>query len=127
MSKRKVLIVDDDEDLARTTKTLLENAGPYDVCVENNPKSALRTAQEFRPDIILLDVIMPDMDGGEVAEVIREDARLKKTPILFLTSIVGKGEAAAHEGLIGNEEVLAKPATTEELLEAIEKLLAQRE
>ena len=127
MSKRKVLIVDDDGDLTSATRTMLENSGRYDVCVENNPKSALRTAQEFRPDIILLDEIMPDMDGGAVAAAIRQDAHLKRTPILFWTSIVGKEEAAEHEGLIGNEEVLAKPTTAEELIEAIEKLFAERE
>jgi CheY-like chemotaxis protein len=121
MSKRKVLIVDDDADVSRVTKLMLEHTGPYDVRVENNPKLALRVALDFHPDVILLDVIMPERDGGTVAAELRQDEQLKNTPIVFLTAIVGKHEVASHKGLIGNVEVLAKPATIQNLIATIEK------
>lgn len=125
MAKRKVLIVDDEMEMLRSVKMGLESMGPYDVHIQNKPELAVRTVEEVRPDIILLDVIMPGMDGGMVAAQIREDERITKTPIVFLTSILGKTEAAVHQGIIGNEEVLAKPTTVEEIIAVIERVLSK--
>ena len=126
MSKRKVLIVDDDANVAWVTKLVLERTGTYDVRTESNPKLALRAAQDFHPDVVLLDVIMPGRDGGTVAAEIRLDERLKNTPIIFLTAIVGKDEAASREGPGGDTAMLAKPATGAQLMAAIEKSLSDR-
>ncbi len=122
-AKRRVLIVDDNVMISRLLKSTLEGTGSYQVLVENEPRRACLVARDFRPDIVLLDVIMPEMDGGTVASKMRQDPDLKDTPVIFLTSILGKDEAVAKGGMIGDDPVLAKPVTATELLAAIDKAL----
>ena len=125
MARKKVLVVDDDKNLARVTQLTLEQSGLYDVRVVNQPGIAARTAKEFLPDLILMDVIMPDMDGGTVAAQIREDQRLKNIPIIFFTSMVDKNETREHNGIIGTEQFLAKPTSIPILLEAVRKAIGE--
>ena len=87
---------------------------------ENHARAAFQTAREFRPDLILLDVMMPEMDGGAVAAQIQEDPLLKGTPIVFLTAIVSKEETKGHEAHIGGLDYLAKPVDLAELTRVIE-------
>ena len=94
----------------------------YDIREENNPARALETARAFKPDLILLDVMMPHFDGGDVAAQIRADARLKNLPIIFLTAMVTKTETEAR-ALLGGYPFIAKPVTPERLVENIEKHL----
>jgi len=122
--KKRILIIDDDEPLSQLTGSALEQSGLYEVRIENRPTLARKAAEEFMPDLILLDVIMPEIDGGTVASQLRERRLLKDIPIIFLTSVVGKKEAAAHEGTIGKEHFLAKPVTIAELLEAVRSTIA---
>src|SRR5262245_58412910 len=82
--KRRILIVDDDADSTHLVKILLERSGPYFVLEENDPTKAYQTAHDFKPDVILLDIIMPKMDGGELATQIEADRELHHTPIIFL-------------------------------------------
>jgi len=121
--QRKVLIVDDSEELANTLKLALEQSGDYKVRVETDPTRAKQAALDLIPDIILMDVIMPGMDGGMVVAEIREDERMKSTPVIFLTSILDKGEANQHGGRIGHDPVLAKPVTMSELTRRMKDLL----
>ena len=123
MTKKKILVVDDDKALSRMVKLGLEQTGRYEVRVENDARNALAAALSFRPDLMLLDVIMPDKDGGTVASEIRQDKNLKNTPVIFLTSILGKDEAADRGGKLGKEPVLAKPVSADELLKKIEECL----
>jgi DNA-binding response OmpR family regulator len=124
--KRKILIVDDDIRLSHTVQMLLDREGRFETRVENSALRARQTAREFLPDLIVLDVIMPDKDGGAVAAEIREDALLARVPVIFLTSIVDRNEAAVRGSRLGNDPVLAKPVTIAELLAQIEKSLARR-
>jgi DNA-binding response OmpR family regulator len=126
MAKRRILIVDDDRNLSHTLKMSLEESGPYDIAVENDPRKAKNAALKHHPEIILLDVIMPGIDGGTVASEMRQDERLKTIPIIFLTSIVDKNEVALKGGFIGSDPVLAKPITAAELIIHIEQCLAER-
>ncbi len=66
MKKKKILVVDDERGFTKMVKLNLEANGNYDVKIQNNPLEALQTAVEFKPDVILLDVIMPDMEGPDV-------------------------------------------------------------
>lgn len=84
---RRVLVVDNNSDTTRLIKVLLENNGDYFVLEENDSTKAHQTARNFRPDVILLDVAMPDTDGGEVAAQIQGDPKLRGTPIIFLTAL----------------------------------------
>ncbi|MDI6774304.1 MAG: response regulator [Verrucomicrobiota bacterium] len=124
--KTKILIVDDDVALSQTLKAGLEQSGIYHARVENSLRKAKLAALDFQPDILLLDVIMPDKDGGMVAAEMREDSRLKDIPVMFLTSIVGKDEAKAMGGKTGDDPVLAKPVTVAEVAAGIEKLMRNR-
>ncbi len=121
--KIRILMIDDDVRLSKTVKMLLTRTGRFDVCVENNPLKATEAALAFHPDLILLDVIMPYKDGGTVAGEIREVAALSNVPVIFLTSILDKDEAAVKGNTIGNDPVLAKPVTTQELIQEIDRVL----
>lgn len=123
--KRRILIVDDDANSTHLVKILLERSGPYLVLEENDATKADQTAHNFKPDVILLDIIMPKMDGGELATQIEADRELHDTPIIFLTALVTHGEA--KRGLhIQGHPLVAKPISIPELIEAIEKHLPAR-
>ena len=121
--KRRILIVDNDRDSTHLVKILLEKTGWYSVLEENDATSAHLSAQNFRPDLILLDVMMPGTDGGEVAAQIEGDPDLQRTPIIFLTALVTKAEANAGLRIQGHR-FLAKPVNIPELITAIEENLA---
>ena len=123
--KRRILIVDDDANSTHLVKILLERSGPYIVLEENDPTKADQTAHNFKPDVILLDIIMPKMDGGELATQIEADRELHDTPIIFLTALVTHGEAKGGLHIQGHPFV-AKPISIPELIDAIEKHLPAR-
>ena len=120
--KRRILIVDDDANSTHLVKILLERSGPYLVLEENDPTKADQTAHSFKPDVILLDIVMPKIDGGELATQIEADCELRDTPIIFLTALVTHGEAKSGLHIQGHPFV-AKPISIPELIEAIEKHL----
>ena len=123
--KRRILIVDNDRNTTHLVKVLLEKTGQYLVLEENNSTKAYRSALMFRPDLILLDVVMPIKDGGEIAAQIRADPELQNTPIIFLTALVTPSEAKAGVHIDGNP-FLAKPINIQELIRSIdEHLFAQ--
>jgi CheY-like chemotaxis protein len=121
MAKKRILLVDDEKSLTSLLKLNLEETGNYDVRVENWPEDALAAAREFKPDLVLLDIIMPRMPGGNVAALIDNDPQLKGTPIVFLTAAIRKHQVEDHEGVICDHPCLAKPATVEEVIAMIEK------
>jgi CheY-like chemotaxis protein len=121
MSKKRVLLVDDEKSFTNLLKLNLEDTGNYDVRVENWAEDAIAAAREFKPDIILLDIIMPRLPGGNVAALIKEDAALKDTPIVFLTAAVRKHQVEENDGIICDHPCLAKPATVEMVIDMIEK------
>lgn len=123
MNKKKILIVDDEENFTKLVKLNLEYGGRYKVMTENSAKSAFNSVRMFKPDLILLDVIMPDMDGGSVANQIKSDEDLKDIPVVFLTAIVTKNEASSRNDVVAGRPFLAKPVTKEQLIDCIEKNL----
>jgi CheY-like chemotaxis protein len=124
--KRRILIVDNDTNATHLVRILLEKTGQYLVLEENNSTKAYRSARIFRPDLILLDVIMPIRDGGEIAAQIRADPELQNTPIIFLTALVTPSEAKAGVHIDGHP-FLAKPINIQELIRTVdEHLFAQQ-
>ena len=121
--KRKILIVDDEPGFTKIVKMTLEASGAYEVRELNDPSAALAVARQFSPDLILLDITMPELDGGDVISQLRADPALIKVPVLFVTATVRKSEASAHNGLIGGEFFLAKPVSAEVLIRTIEEHL----
>jgi len=121
--KKKILLVDDEATIGQLFKNRLESTGAYEVRVETKGTNALSATQAFRPDLIFLDIMMPDMEGSEVALQIKGDPGLKNTPIIFLTAAVTHEEVRSKGGMIGSQTFLAKPWDTRELMECIERHL----
>jgi len=118
--KKKILVVDDESRITRMIQRNLEVTGNYQVETENDSGNALAVARNFEPDLAILDVMMPGMDGGEVLAAFREDPKLHHMPVIFLTAIVTQ-EETGHQGKeIGGRFFLAKPVKTADLIAAIE-------
>ncbi len=122
--KPKILIIDDEGDLCRMIKLNLEKTGKLEVLTATNGAEGMRVAREARPNLIFLDIMMPGMDGGEVAERLLEDESTRSIPIIFLTAAIRKDEVEEKQGTIGGREFMAKPVQTAELLKKIESVLA---
>jgi len=120
---KKILVVDDEASLTRLVKANLERTGRFVVRTENQGARAIEAARQFQPDLIFLDVMMPDMGGDEIAEALREDPQLRNIPHVFLTAIVTRDETPPTGSQIGGHLFLAKPVKTEELIATIEKVL----
>ncbi len=120
MIKKKILAVDDEEGITRMLKRNLESTGRYDVRTENSGSAALAALSQFLPDLILMDFMMPGMDGGEVAGKIKEDQRFSQIPIVFLSAIVKKDETKPTGSNIGGLMFLAKPVRLDDLITCIE-------
>ncbi len=119
--KRKVLIIDDEASFAELVKLNLEERGDYEVLIENDATNSLNTVLRHQPEVILLDIIMPGMEGPDVLNVIRHNDQAKGIPVIFLTATVRPEEVEAQEGVIGGHSFIAKPGSVEELLKGIEQ------
>ncbi len=120
MKKKRILLIDDEPSFTRMLKLNLEETGAYEVREENRGRFGLDAARQFNPDLIFLDIVMPDMSGGEVVYQIEADRDVKNTPIVFLTAAAKKNE---DEGIIGGRTIIAKPVTVEEVIDCIERTL----
>ena len=121
MNKKRIFIVDDESGFTRLLKLTLEKTGNFEVVEENDGTKAWLKAREFKPDIIFLDIVMPKIDGGDVAQQIRSDPMLAKIPIIFLTAIVSRTETT-HD--IGGFPFLSKPVSLDAITRCIAEHLA---
>lgn len=121
MAKKKILIVDDEETYARMMKLVLEQTGLYEVEYESKALNAVAKARAFNPDMVLLDVVMPDLDGGDVATRIHAVPQLKDVPIVFLTALVGEKESRKGPVARAGALFLGKLASDADLFKCIEK------
>ena len=120
MSKKKILIIDDEKNFTEVVGINLEATGEYEVKMETDPNNALPAARQFRPDLILLDVIMGKKEGPDVAIEFKNDPLLERIPIVFLTATVTQKEVDDEGGMIGGHSFVAKPSSLETLLYVIE-------
>jgi CheY-like chemotaxis protein len=127
LRKAKILVIDDEEDICHFTKSVLERTGKFEVAVSTDSARGLALAKAEHPDLIILDVNMPNMDGGEIAQVLREFKSTCDIPIIFLTALLKKDEVEDKAGKIGAHTYIAKPASAQELIEKIESALKIRE
>lgn len=123
MGRKRILLVDDEVTFSRVLKVYLEETGGYIVRAESSGAAGLAAAREFRPDLILADIIMPDMDGGDMASQIKADPATAQIPVIFLTAVVSRDEVRANHGLIGNQLFVAKPVDGQEIVGHIEHFL----
>ena len=123
MRKRRILLVDDEVSITRGLAIYLTEVGDCDVLVENAGSRAVAAARHFRPDLIFLDIVMPDADGGTLAAEIKGDPILQKTPIVFLTALVSQHETHGQEKQIGGYPFLAKPVDPDTVLEYVDRFV----
>ena len=121
--KIRVLVIDDEASFTKMVKLNLETTGRHLVQAVNESRRAIDVARNFRPHVILLDVVMPEMDGGDVANNLRTRTATKNIPIIFVSAMVSQRESRAGFYESGGEHFLAKPVTTETLCGAIDKVL----
>jgi CheY-like chemotaxis protein len=126
--KAKIMLIDDDADFIESTKMVLEKHS-YEVLMANNGDEGLRKVKQNKPDLILLDIIMPATDGFAVAKKLKEDPGLSGIPVIMLTSFSSKGVGTSiprGKGYeLDAEDYLEKPVTPENLLAAVKKHLKQ--
>ena len=119
VSKKTILIIDDEEDFCYFIKLNLEQTGNFEVLTASNGTDGISIAQRYQPDLILLDIIMPNMTGTQVAEVLRNDRATKDIPIIFVTAIVKRGEVGARDYQFGGNYFVFKPVKLDELINEI--------
>ena len=121
MSKKKILIVEDEIMLLETMKMRLEFAG-YEVVLSENGKDGAFKAISEKPDIILADLMLPELSGFEMIKIIRSNSDLKNTPILVVSAL-GRGEDIKKATAAGANDYIIKPYDVDVLLEKIEDLI----
>ncbi len=121
--KRKVLIVDDDEDLVELMKEVFEADGRLDIRTANNGFGAGMLVKEFRPDLVILDVMLPDINGKEVCVRVRNDPSLDDVKIICISGMVEQDKVADLKAA-GANHFMQKPFTVEKLLERSCELLS---
>jgi CheY-like chemotaxis protein len=124
--KKRILLIDDEEDFCFFVKLNLEKTGRFKVLTTTNGADGLIIASRERPDLILLDIIMPEMGGGQVAELLLENPKTRNIPVLFITAIASRREVQSQEGVIGGRNFIAKPVTPEELMAKIDGIFKRK-
>ena len=123
--KQKILIIDDEEDFCHFVKLNLERTGKFEVLAASQAQAGISLAMVNQPDLILLDILMPDMDGSHVAENLLLEPTTKNIPIVFLTALAQKKEVESAEGVIGGRTFIAKPVNPQELIARIDMVLGK--
>jgi two-component system, OmpR family, response regulator len=118
--KKRILVVDDEPSITRMLKLNLEQTGDYQVAMENDARRALAAAEQLQPDLMLLDVMMPGLDGGNLAGQLQASPKLKGVPIVFLTAAVTRNEVRERDGFVGGLPFLAKPVSIEHVLACLQ-------
>ena len=118
---KKILIVDDEPNIVKMVVSRLQANG-YDVLSAHGGKEGLEKCKLYKPDAVILDIMMPDIDGTAVAEKLKEDPDTSSIPILFLTAAVRSSELPNNQK-IGGHYILAKPFIAEELLRMLKRIL----
>lgn len=116
-----ILVIDDEPEITEIIEAFLDNAG-YGVRVENAPGNALEIAKEYKPDLILLDIMMPGTDGYQICNRIKEDPAMANTPVIFLTGKDSKDDQG-RSFQVGGDMFIKKPFSCERLLEIVNIVL----
>jgi DNA-binding response OmpR family regulator len=126
VSPIKVLAVDDEERLLELVESLLTLKGDFQVSTASNGEEALTKVKEEQPDVILLDVVMPQMDGPTLAHKLRESSSTADIPIIFLTGLVESAPTDYHGPELGGQLYLSKPFDSEDLFKIIDLALERK-
>lgn len=125
MDKTRVMIVDDEEDFIKITKLNLEETGQYEVLALSTAKDIISQAHIFRPDVILLDILMPAIGGIEACEMLNNDSIGRGIPIIIVSALA-KQQDKLKAYRLGIVEYVVKPIEKEQLIAKIEKALQDK-
>jgi len=125
VSKTRILVVDDEQDFIWLLKLNLESTGHYTVRTERSPANVLAMAREFRPDVIVLDALLPGENGYEIAARLHATAELRDVPVLFLTASVARARGPEPMRKFAGHRFLSKPVTVQDLVAGIEACLRE--
>jgi len=126
--RKKILLIDDEEDFCFFVRQNLECTGEFEVITANRGEEGINLAREKKPDLILLDIVMPKMMGEDVAAALANDPKTKNIPLVFLTAQVTKDEIGIESiKEIGGNLFIAKPVDTERLVSSIKTVLGSKE
>ena len=117
MDVKKIMIVDDEEDFCHFVKQNLEIEGEYQVAACNESTQAVERVQQFKPDLILLDILMPGLSGSEIPKQLKSRQETKMIPLLFLTALSLEKES---------DEYVLKPVSMNDLRDRIEQVLSRK-
>jgi DNA-binding response OmpR family regulator len=120
-AKSKILVIDDEPEITEIVQAFLVNAG-YMVKIENSSTAGMESAKSFKPDLILLDIMMPVMDGYEVCGKLKKDPQTMGIPVLFLTGKDAKDDAGMSFKA-GGDLFIKKPFSCERLLNMVKVVL----
>ena len=119
----KILVIDDEKDVVKVLVARLTEQG-YEVSFAFNGEGAFIEIERNKPDLIILDIMLPGMGGNEIAGKLREKPATRKIPIIFLSALQRKEEEKEQDGIVGGNVILAKPFDLDVLLKKIrEKIL----
>jgi len=125
--KKRILVVDDEPEFTNVLRQSLESHGYYEVREENDAENARAAAREFDPDVVLLDIMMPEMEGSEVAAVLKQDPLTRDVPVIFLTALVSRDDAPTGSCSSGGHTFLPKDIRLEKLIRCIEDKIAHQQ
>jgi CheY-like chemotaxis protein len=121
----KILVVDDSEIDLEILQAQLEGLGFQNIIRCSDSRDANRLARQHRPDLILLDIMMPELTGGEVRELLKENPETREIPVIYISAIIKKKEQTSFEGFAGGQIIIAKPYYAEEISKAINSALGK--
>jgi DNA-binding response OmpR family regulator len=125
MDKRRILVIDDEKGFTHLVKATLEATGNFEVITASGGREGLRLSLEKKPDLILLDILMPDMDGFTVLKKLKEDSKTMEIPVIML-SARGDEEFKLKSTELYDEDYITKPISTEDLKTRIENVLKRK-
>lgn len=121
MNKKKILVVEDELTSQQLIQFHLNNTEEYEVKILADGRQTLAVANKYSPDLILLDIIIPETSGIEISRELASEANLKDIPVVFITSLVTEDEVASQDGIFYDRPCLAKPITKDKLLNCVRK------
>lgn len=125
IKRAKILIIDDEEDICAHLKSILGRTGKFQVWATTHPAEGIALAKSNHPDLILLDLIMPEMDGTQVAESLHDDPSTKDILIVFSSVLADPRFIERHGGVVGGHPFISKFVVKEELIARLEALLQE--
>lgn len=122
--KPKILIIDDEKDVCIYLRSILARTQKFEVWATTSPTKGIALAKSKHPDLILLDIIMSEMDGTQVAEELGNDSSTRDILIVFVTVLASRRDVAENEGIIGGHPFISKEIGKEEIVARLESLIS---